>query len=277
MTQSSNHFDLNKAIKKSIGGGVTGASAMVINVTSMMWLRTTMNYQYKNGGTMTFVMKKLYQEGGIRRFYRGYLPALTIGPISRFGDTASNAFALSLLENYDLNVATKTLIGSGAAASFRAFLMPLDALKTSMQVNGNKGVTILKDRIKSHGIRTLYNGTGASMTATFVGHYPWFLTYNFLDEWLPKQENTLNKLVRNGCIGFSSAVISDCFSNSFRVIKTSKQTDKKNISYGLVVKEIISKEGITGILGRGLKTRILTNGLQGLFFTVIWKYLQEQY
>lgn len=44
---------------------------MVINVFSFMWMRTTMNYQYKNGGTLLITFKKLYAEGGIYRFYRG--------------------------------------------------------------------------------------------------------------------------------------------------------------------------------------------------------------
>ena len=36
-----------------------------------MWLRTTMNYQYANGGTLGEAIGKLYKEGGIGRFYRG--------------------------------------------------------------------------------------------------------------------------------------------------------------------------------------------------------------
>ena len=34
---------------------------------------------------------------------------------------------------------------------------------------------------------------------------------------------------------------------------------------------IILDEGIFGLLGRGLKTRILCNGLQGLLFSILWK------
>ena len=76
--------------------GAAGASAMAVQVISLMWMRTTMNYQFKNGGGFVETLKKLYAEGGVTRFYRGLLPALIIGPISRFGDTASNLFALTL-------------------------------------------------------------------------------------------------------------------------------------------------------------------------------------
>jgi len=41
-----------------------------------MWLRTTMNVQQNRGGTTLGTIRALYQEGGVRRFYRGVLPAL---------------------------------------------------------------------------------------------------------------------------------------------------------------------------------------------------------
>ena len=78
--------------------GVAGASAMAIQVTSLMWMRTTMNYQFKNGGSFIPTIKNLYKEGGIPRFYRGIVPALVIGPMSRFGDTAANMLATTLSE-----------------------------------------------------------------------------------------------------------------------------------------------------------------------------------
>jgi hypothetical protein len=71
---------------------------MVVQVTSLMWMRTTMNYQFKNGGQFISTLKLLYSQGGITRFYRGLVPALIIGPISRFGDTATNMFASSIFK-----------------------------------------------------------------------------------------------------------------------------------------------------------------------------------
>lgn len=88
--------------------------------------------------TTTQALKHLYKEGGIVRFYRGLGPALLQGPLSRFGDTAANSGVLALLESSDttknLPVGVKTLAASAAAGTFRIFLMPVDALKTIMQV-----------------------------------------------------------------------------------------------------------------------------------------------
>jgi len=66
---------------------------MTLQVLSLMWMRTTMNYQFKHGGHFLDTVTLLYKEGGLSRFYRGVVPALMIGPISRFGDTAANMYA----------------------------------------------------------------------------------------------------------------------------------------------------------------------------------------
>lgn len=272
----------NKSIlKKSFDRGISGFCAMGVQVTSLMWLRTTMNYQYRYGtGTGTLnTIKLLYSKGGLLRLYRGYSAAITIGPLARFGDTASNAYMMSLLENKNIPIGIKTASGSLVAAGTRSLLMPLDNIKTIKQVEGKEGFNLLKNKVRNHGYKVLFHGSGASITATFVGHYPWFLTYNLLNNKMPiyeKNENYKNH-IRNGFIGFNSAVISDCFSNSFRVIKTTKQTYKTPISYYNLTKNIIDIDGIQGLLGRGLKTRIITNGTQGILFTIIWKYLQDEY
>jgi hypothetical protein len=81
----------------------------------------------------------LYADGGIPRFYRGVLPALVQGPLSRFGDTASNTGVLTFLNNVeatkDLNVGVKTVCASAGAALFRIFLMPVDTVKVRTNAN----------------------------------------------------------------------------------------------------------------------------------------------
>lgn len=54
--------------------------------------------------------------------------------MSRFGDTAANAGALAALEGVDIPVSLKTACASLSAGLFRILLMPIDALKTSLQV-----------------------------------------------------------------------------------------------------------------------------------------------
>jgi len=272
-------MNFNDILEKSVKSGVSGAGAMTIQVSSLMWLRTTMNYQYKFGGQMLPTIKNLYKEGGVLRFYRGYLPALMVGPLSRFGDTFCNSLALNAFENSGAPLAIQTGTASIMAGCWRILTLPIDAWKTSLQVHGDKGLDILKNKVKNEGIKGLYNGAIASSTATMIGHFPFFLTFNYCDEYIPKikySDDPLMALSRNALIGFTATFASDTTSNSMRVIKTYKQTHPENIPYKKIVKEIISKDGLSGLFFRGLKTKIFTNGLQGVIFSVFYKYINEK-
>merc|ERR1719356_2148760 len=233
-----------------------------------------MNYQYRYGGGLVEVTKKLYAEGGIPRFYRGLAPGLIQAPVSRFGDTAANDGALAALAFTNIPTALKTMAASGCAAGFRVFLMPVDAWKTTKQVEGKEGLKKLIEKTKKHPT-ALWQGAVGAMTATWVGHYPWFYTNNQLRESMPQFDFMYGKYVRNAVIGFASAAVSDTCSNSLRVLKTTRQTALEPVGYLDSAKQIIEKEGYAGLFGRGLGTRILTNGIQGALFTIGWKAIAE--
>ena len=237
-----------------------------------------MNYQYRYGGDFRSVARELYSQGGVPRFYRGVVPALLQAPLSRFGDTAANVGMLALLDSSDttrnLPIAVKTASGSTAAAAFRLVLMPLDAWKTTKQVEGEAGLKLLMQKVKIHGISKLWHGSLGAMSATWVGHFPFFFTHNYLSSHLPMFQFTNGKFVRNAFIGFCASVVSDSISNSLRVIKTTKQTSLTPLTYFQATSSVIDKDGYKGLFGRGLKTRIVTNGIQGALFSVAWKAIQ---
>jgi len=279
-----------KAAKKALGGGKAGAAAAVVQVFSLMWLRTSMNYQYRYGGTLSGSLKELYSQGGIPRLYQGLPFAIVQGPLTRFGDTAANVGVLALLESIPetaaLPLPLKTAAGSITAGLWRIVLMPIDTSKTSMQVEGAAGLEKLKQRVIDNGPAPLYQGALAQAAATAAGHYPWFLTYNFMNDLLPavsKEEDLLLFLVRSAALGLSASCVSDCVSNSIRVIKTTKQTAalgddddaKSEISYREALDLILETDGLAGLFGRGLKTRLLTNAIQGAIFSVGFKYFQS--
>jgi len=249
-----------------------------------------MNYQYRYGGTLSGSLKELYSQGGIPRLYQGLPFAIVQGPLTRFGDTAANVGVLALLESIPetaaLPLPLKTAAGSITAGLWRIVLMPIDTSKTSMQVEGEAGLEKLKQRVIDNGPAPLYQGALAQAVATAAGHYPWFLTYNFMNDLLPavsKEEDLLLFLVRSAALGLSASCVSDCVSNSIRVIKTTKQTAalgddddaKSEISYREALDLILETDGLAGLFGRGLKTRLLTNAIQGAIFSVGFKYFQS--
>jgi hypothetical protein len=166
-------------------------------------------------------------------------------------------------------------------------------------------------QVKDEGPTVLFQGALANAFASFVGNYPWYLTFNTLDETLPLAPtgDLALKLCRAAALGISAACVSDCLSNSIRVLKTTRQTSATTLSYQDAVrrwlsiprplgcplslslslcwllaspllterpvdrdappqaKSIIEKDGVRGLLGRGLGTRIVTNALQAALCT----------
>eukprot|EP01052_Picozoa_sp_SAG31_P040550 SAG31_NODE_5898_length_2267_cov_1.315959_2_plen_129_part_00 len=104
----------------------------------------------------------------------------------------------------------------------------------------------------------------------------WFATYNFLNANIHRTDDQFQQLLRNAAIGFTSSLTSDCTSNSVRVIKTTKQTFAEEISYREAAAHVIKKDGLVGLFTRGLQTRLLANGVQGMMFTVLWKHFEEK-
>ncbi|GAA6004741.1 hypothetical protein JCM10207_000999 [Rhodosporidiobolus poonsookiae] len=284
-------FDWEGALKKAAGGGVAGALAMIVQVLALMPLRTVMNYQYRYGTSTTEASRKLYAEGGFGRYYAGLGPALVQGPVARFGDTFSNAGVLALLASNPflshLPSPVKTAIGSLLGALFRMVLMPVDTLKTTMQTQGSApALVILKERVKRYGPGTLWAGAFGAAASNFVGSFPWFAAYNYLSTALPPAppldsplhphwQLVLLKLGRQAFIGFAASVVSDTCSNSLRVVKTYRQVSRRKVGYRQAATHILRTEGARGLFGRGLKTRLLANGLQGLLFSVLWKAIGE--
>lgn len=266
---------VNKASMQALSGGIAGMIAQSFNVLTMMWIHTVMTFQYRYSGGFIDVVKKLYAEGGIPRFYRGLVPAMFQSPIARFRDIAANEGTMAALEHSKMPIWIKTMSASMSAACFRVVLMPIDAWKTNNQVDGKKGgLRRLIERTKRNPT-VPFRGAAGAMSATWIGHYTWFYTNNQLSASTPKLDSTYGKYARNAAIGFISSVVSDSCTNSLRVLKTVRQTALEPISYRDAAATIVEQEGYAGLFGRGLQTRIIANGIQGAIFTVGWKAFQE--
>lgn len=247
---------------------------MILQVVLLMWLRTTINWQYKHGGNLMEAFEALYAQGGIGRFYQGASYALLQGPLSRFGDTAANEGIRELLNNSGLSVGTITFCASMAASLWRIVLTPVDTIKTTLQVAGPEGLALLREKVSKFGILTLYDGALGNWGANLVGHYPWFVVNNQLEQIIPNESNKY-KLVRRAFIGFCSSVVSDCCSNGVRVMKVYKQTSDTPLGYMETIKLLLGESGPAFVV-RGLGVKILSNALSGILFSVLWKMIMER-
>ena len=272
---------LRKASKKALGGGLAGSIAGVIQVLMLMWMRTTMNYQYRYGTSTREALRNLYKQGGIARFYQGLPFALLQTPLSRFGDTAAQTGVLAIfaLAAPQMSVALTTACASAAGSLWRIGITPIDTLKTTMQVEGATGMAQVVNKVRANGPLVLYQGAIANAVASFVGSYPWYFTFNLLRQLLPPATIGVLylKLLRNAVAGFGATCVSDCISNVIRVLKTTVQTSPDAISYREAARRIIESDGVWGLFARGLGTRLLTNGLQASLFSVLWKVFEERF
>ncbi|CAK0789248.1 unnamed protein product, partial [Prorocentrum cordatum] len=276
------------ALWRAARSGSAGFTAGVCQVVAFMWLRTAMNYQYKNGGSLRHALTALWAEGGLPRLYRGLLPwGLAQAPLARFGDTAANEGVLAMPEANQgaaltraveprvgfaqrsthparregrcvrgacvpgLPVGAVTLLGSLAASSWRVAITPIQ-------------------EVKAGGVAVLWYGWEGNLVANIVGGYPWFVTVNALSAAVPEPPGFWAARVRHALIGAVAATVSDLASNSIRVLKTQKQTSQDpSAGYLQAARAVIARDGVRGLFLRGLETRICTNVLQGAFFTVL--------
>ena len=140
----------------------------------------------------------------------------------------------------------------------------------SLQAEGQAAVQLLQQKVARDGGTVLWHGAWAAASATAVGHFPWFLTFNLLQSFLGPGTGPRE----NAFIGLAASLVSDCVSNSLRVLKTVKQTSAGSIGYREAASLVVEKEGLRGLLGRGLKTKLFVGALQSVTFTVLWRHFQ---
>lgn len=283
------------ALRLSLRQGLSGGAAGLVQVITMMWLRTTVTYQYRYGVSTFDALRELYAQGGIPRFYRGLAYAIVQAPLCRFGSVAANEISNILVGVPTSSDAPQTsrspapattsvsttkivlaaTLGSLLSTIWRIILMPLDTCKTVLQVDGTAGFNVLMARVLSGDLSPLFRGTAATIVATWVGH-SWFLVHNWLDAAIAVPESSNGRVLRAAWIGFLASAISDATSNFIKVIKTVKQSmlvdvNGESPSYSMVVNEVLAQGGLAGLFGRGLTTRVVSNGVQSVVFTVLWK------
>jgi hypothetical protein len=272
---------LKKAAQTAFKGGFYAASAGLVQVICLMWLRTTVNYQYRYGVPMLTALQQLYQQGGIARFYKGVTFALLISPISKFGAVAANEWSKIFVASYypvsSAGDMAATILGTALTVLWRVFLMPIETCKTVLQVDGASGFAKLMGSVQRGQLGVLYRGSTAAILAVAAGHYPWFLVYNILDKYLVKQDHIVQSVGRSALIGFAASAASDTFSNVLRVLKTVKQATgadgRRALTYLQIAESILREGGLAALFGRGLLTRLLTNGIQSVLFTVLLQLL----
>ena len=62
----------------------------------------------------------------------------------------------------------------------------------------------------------------------------------------------------------------------FLLLQFHEQTSETTIGYREAVALVVEQDGWVGLFGRGLGTRLLTNSIQAVLFSVVWKLLEAE-
>ena len=257
---------MDKSIYNNIiAGGIAGIS----NVYLTYPLRTVVKIQYVEGLTIIDSIKKLYNQNKLIRFYSGVNPTLfrvgfgrclEAGLYTYFNKNNNKPFG-NIMEISTLTTVSKLL------------LTPFDTISNSYQVNDKKlGKKYLLNKYNNYGIKSLYYGLTPNLIITFVGHYIWFSSFSYLDYNI--QDQFINNNIRNGLIGFSSSIMSDIVINPIRIIKTIKQSEKKNTSYLDIIENAFSSK-INKNIFRGMYLRTFINAFNSSIYVILWRKIES--
>lgn len=255
---------------------IIGLKCGVIQTTSFLWLRTINNNQYKYNLSFIKTFKKLYSNGGILRFYPGLLPSITVSSICKISDISIYNYC----KDKEYGNFERLFIISSVSSFTKFLIIPLDTIDTFLQLEGKNTKNILLKKIKNNGISVLYHGSSLWILNKFISSYSWFYTYDYLNS---NKFNFLNEIftlnnenMKNGIVGGTSSLVSNTLTNPFRVLKIYKQGHNSNITYTESLKEINKQSNIFWLF-RGLRTRLLYNCIQGAYFSILWKFFENDY
>ena len=249
-----------------IAGGIAGVS----NVYLTYPLRTVVKIQYVEGLTIIDSVKKLYNQNKLIRFYSGVNPTLFRVGFGRCLEAGSYSY----FNNENLNTKFNNVIEVSTITTIGKLLMtPLDTISNSYQVNGKKlGKKYLINKYNNQGIKSLYYGLVPNLLISFIGHYIWFSSFSYLDYNI--KDEIINNNIKNGLIGFSSSIVSDIVINPIRIIKTIKQSEKKNTSYLEIIENTFSDK-INKNIFRGMYLRTFINAFNSSIYVILWKKIES--
>jgi len=266
-------------LSTGVKGGLAGIVAGILQVLSLMWIRTAMNYQYYYGGSFPDTMRSLWASGGFLRFYQGVGFALLQVPLARFGDTFAQSIVIELygMPGKSVHGFAAGLVVATIGSFWRVCMVPLDTLKLTSQVHGGGAGKVFSRRLRESGMLELWSGAVAIFMISWVGGVPFWAVYNTVFEYWPAPQTGTMHLVRNAFAGILASVASDLASNWLRVLKVKRQAAEKGSigaeGYFADAMDVIAKDGTIGLFFRGIGTKMMAGAVQGALFSVLWNHL----
>ncbi len=185
--------------KKNI---IFSATAVTIAEIATIPICTTKTfYQNTNSTSIKETIVHMYNNGGIKSFYRASYPAIG----SQVFSTTSKFFLYKYLENSNYPYSNKFSNGLISGITVSLMTHPIDFVKIHWQMNN----TIIKN-IKENGCRTIYNGYSKNLLKTTIASSLFFPLNDIFKEYFR------NPIMASAC----SAIISTTLCHPADYMKT---------------------------------------------------------
>lgn len=185
--------------KKNILFSALGVSLAEIATIPICTTKTC--YQNTNSNSITNTIKIMYNNGGLKSFYRASYPAIG----SQVFSTTSKYFLYKYLENTNYPYSNKFLNGLISGLSVSLVTHPIDFIKIHWQMN----TSIIKT-FKEKGYGSIYNGYSKNLLKTTIGSLLFFPLNDTFKEYFH------NPILASAC----SAIISTTLCHPADYMKT---------------------------------------------------------
>ncbi|XP_027079447.1 uncharacterized protein [Coffea arabica] len=249
------------------------------------------------------VIKGILRTDGIPGLYRGFGTVITGAIPARIifltALETTKVAAYKMVEPFKFSEPTQAAIANGiagmsASLCSQAVFVPIDVVSQKLMVQGysghasyNGGLDVVRQVLKTDGIRGLYRGFGLSIMTYSPSSAVWWASYGssqrFIWRLLGQGSEHVGQAPSQGTIvmvqaagGIFAGATASCITTPLDTIKTRLQVmgHEKRPTTRQVVKTLISEDGWTGFY-RGLGPRFFSMSAWGTSMILAYEYLKR--
>lgn len=209
---------------QEVAAGVIAGVADALACHPVDVIKTQWHVNKGTNGSMFAELRAQAAQGGVRRLYRGVLPACT-RPQALCMYTGNEWCKRLVAGTGELNYRTAPLAGFLTGYVESACVTPFEVVKVRMQTKQHLGrytssLQCGRRILAEEGIRALYNGFGATCArnCTFNGIY--FGVIFVAEDILPRRESTVENIAQNLGTGCLAGCAATCVKAPFDVVKS---------------------------------------------------------
>jgi solute carrier family 25 2-oxodicarboxylate transporter 21 len=287
VSNDGNNGDGANATVLFFAGAISGiAEAIIVQPFDMVKTRHQLNPGINDGVFRTLM--QLYNEGGIRLWYRGFVPEV-IGIIPKSSAMyGTYGTVLKYLSKQERLHGNKTLIASLAGftsgISEAIVVTPSQIVKVRLQAREHMGcytgpIDCCYKLYSQEGVKAFFIGLQPTLWRNCIWNTVYFGLMERIRRNLPPTSSTMEASVQTFGSGFVGAFVATCFNAPFDVVKSRFQCqlprDDGKLKYHSTFQSLIliwREEGTTAVY-KGFRPKAIRMGLGGATAMSVYEFI----